>query len=312
MARASAVLLLLLGCTTAALRAAAASLGGSPPPPRTCTALGSPPGGPAHADDAFALVQVGLAPVDRPKAKGPADDWRLAQAPPGYSFPLEDQGLHFVSSAAFMLRWMEQRIHFYDIALFLHRNSSLWDMHSPRNRSQDLQDMIGNVQLMIVLQSRMASRKSLAALVDALQLFADLRHLKNVTPVLKQYKKCYTGGPRIPQGSMLVLMPNSTGLSVTLNNEPLCTVSSGILSTLVMDHYLGEKSDFPEFRDSVFKQLSEGMPEHVTQPIVISVKSSAPWWVTALLVLLGILACAGVLYIYHNCCRASYQPPAGA
>lgn len=240
----------------------------------------------------------------RPQNKTTPEGWRHIEVQ-GYTFPLRHEEVyHFVGSAAFMLRWMDRRIHYYDVALYLDRSSTLWgSQHTNGTKERDFKSMLGNIQFMIVLQSGMASRKAMAALVDALLLFAEGRQLRNVTPVLDQYKRCYRKGPRITMGSLIVLEPNRTGLQISLNGESLCFVESDFLSLLVLDHYLGKRSDFPEFRDTVFRQLEEGMPSEVSLPVVVSRDSHTPWWVTALLVLLGVGACAGLLLFYHSCCR---------
>jgi len=231
----------------------------------------------------------------------------------GYTFPLEirDGLYHFVSNAAFMLHWMDTKIHFYDVALYLDKSSPLWDGLQHPNRTKDLDMMLGNTQIMMVLQSRMASRKSMAALVDALKLFANLRHIKaNVTKVLDTYKKCYRKGPHIKMGSLISLRPTRSGLSISLEGQTLCDIESDFLGVLVLDHYFGKHSDFPQFRDGAFAQLLDGMPSEVTRPVVVSVESHMwqHWWVTALLVLVGLGMCGGFLFIYHNYCRsASYR-----
>uniref|UniRef100_A0A7S1WN74 Uncharacterized protein n=1 Tax=Alexandrium catenella TaxID=2925 RepID=A0A7S1WN74_ALECA len=229
-----------------------------------------------------------------------------AQEGDGHIFKLEThKGYRYVASSPFMLRWMDQRIHFYDVALYLNKNSSLWGRFSHPNRSQDLEQMQGNVQIFLAMQSSMCSQKSMAALVEALDLFAALRRLTNTAQVLNEYKHCYLSGPNIKMGSVVVLEPNRTHLAIYLDFRPLCVVESGFLGTIVLDHYFSERSDFPHFRDGVFAQIQDGMPEEVTDPVAEYVSTRMPWWVSAMFVAVGLGLCVGMVYGYHTCCRGS-------
>jgi len=222
-----------------------------------------------------------------------------------YRFPLtEESGYHFVGSASFMLYWVDMRIHFYDIAMYLVKSSDLWKTSGPHEK--ELQQMLGQVRFHMVMHSRMVSRKALAALVDSLELFAVLRHMSNYSEVLQQYKRCYLKGPEVKPGDHLTLQPTRSYVVPAINGKVLCNVSSDQLGILVMEHYLGNRSDFPEFRDNVFSQLSVGQPHWVTQPAFVNAQMRTPWWVFLLFVMLGIGICVGGLLLYHFCCRKTY------
>lgn len=80
-------------------------------------------------------------------------------------------------------------------------------------------------------------------------------------------------------------------MSPSLNLMKLCNVSSDFLGFLVLEQYIGNHSDFPEFRDDIFARLAGG------PPTVKGVRRRAKWRGTRMTWWLGLLIALGVLVL---------------
>jgi len=115
-------------------------------------------GGRASPSDVSALIQLDVVPPSAHpenlhglKNKGP---WQSDMV-----FRLVERQRHFVGSASFMLHWMDELVHFYDVALYLNSSSWLWGrrelLHSP---GEHVEHMLDDGHFSIILRSTMASR----------------------------------------------------------------------------------------------------------------------------------------------------------
>jgi len=222
------------------------------------------------------------------------------------NFPLTDNkhniSSHFVGSGAFSMEIMGYHVHCYDVAMYLDEASSVWDTLTIRNRDKRIEAMLdGGVFLDIIARSKWTSKKNVALFVDRLEHVAEEDGMYDYKADIKRYKQAFLHGPKVSQGSRIVLLLSREGVRPIIAGHDVGLVKSWILAKLVMKAYLGPKSDLPLFRERVFAQLSDGKPEAVTPLSDDRMHVASVWGVIILAIaLVAVLTC----FIYGLfCCR---------
>mmetsp|Transcript_76694 Transcript_76694/g.237517 ORF Transcript_76694/g.237517 Transcript_76694/m.237517 type:complete len:205 (-) Transcript_76694:97-711(-) len=177
--------------------------------------------------------------------------------------------------------------------MYLDSSHPLWTETARKSREERIQAMLGSVAFHLVAHSKWVNNQNMAKFVDRLEVFAEDANVTDYKEPIAAYKRAYLEGPKVTRGSHIVLTPSKEGVDPVIADKDMGLIHSDILGGLIMQAYLGQNSDLPEFRDNVFAQLSSGKPEEVGKPAQVHAEAGNSTWgiIIIVLIIIGIASC---------------------